>query len=112
MTPEMTYSINPAHSSPGLRRPKSATQEGFDDVEGSAEVAPNLPVPVGAARTIPRREPVGSAATIEAQILGERRGLRAGVQVIDQAKVCYNRIEWSGSQDRRTPMGRTTRTKI
>jgi hypothetical protein len=113
MPPEMTYSINPAHGSPGLRRPRSATQEGFDDLEGSAEVViPNLPAPIGSARTIPPRGPVASYATIEAQMIGERRGLRAGAQVIDQAKVCYNRTEWSGSQDRRAPKGRTTRTVI
>jgi hypothetical protein len=109
----MTFFINPARSSPGLRRPNSAARDGHDELEGSAEVAvPNLPVPVSSARTIPPSGPVASAATIEAQMLGERRGLRAGVAVIDQAKVCYNRTEWSGSQDRRTPMGRTARAKI
>jgi hypothetical protein len=109
----MTFFIDPARSSPGLRRPNSAARDGHEDLEGSAEVAAtNLPVPVSPARTIPPRGPVASAATIEAQILGERRGLRAGAAVIEQAKATYNRTEWSGSQDRRTPKGRATRTEI
>jgi hypothetical protein len=106
----MTFFIDPARSSPGIRRYKTA---GTDDREGSAEVAAtNLPVSVSPARTIPSRTPVATAATIEAQMLGERRGLRAGTAVIEQAKATYNRTEWSGSQDRRTPKGYSAKTRI
>jgi hypothetical protein len=109
----MTFSIEPARSSPGIRRPKTSAAEPLDDVEGSAAAEPsNLPVPVGRARTIPPRTSIASTATIEAQILGERRGLRAGASVIEEAKVTYNRTEWSGSQDRRTPKGWTAKTEI
>jgi len=109
----MTFSIDPARRSPDIRRPKAGATERRDDVEGSAEASSaNLPIPIGPARTIPPRTPVASAATIEAQILGERRGLRAGAAVIDQAKVTYTRVEWSGSRDRRAPKGRAARTEI
>ncbi|HZZ30943.1 MAG TPA: hypothetical protein VFE10_03030 [Phenylobacterium sp.] len=72
-----------------------------------------LPVPVGPARTIPRGEArYAGAAAIEAQVAGERRGLRAGAQIHDQARVSYNRTAWSGSADRRAPKGRSARTEI
>jgi len=87
--------------------------EVLDELEGSAgAAASNLPVPVSPARTIPPKAPVASAAQIEAQMIGERRGLRAGASVIDEAKVTYNKTEWSGSQDRRTPKGRKAKTEI
>jgi hypothetical protein len=109
----MTLSIDPARRSPGIRRSRKTAAEVLDELETSTETAaPNLPVPVSPARTLPPRTPVASTAQIEAQMLGERRGLRAGASVIDEAKVTYNRTEWSGSQDRRTPKGRTAKTEI
>jgi hypothetical protein len=109
----MSFSIDPARRSPGIRRSKKTAAEIVDDLEGTSQAeASNLPVPVGPARTIPPRTPVASAAQIEAQMMGERRGLRAGASVIDEAKVTYNRTEWSGSKDRRTPKGRTAKTKV
>jgi hypothetical protein len=109
----MSFSIDPARRSPGIRRARKTAAEVLDEVEGDAKAAAsNLPVPVGPARTIPPKTPVASAAQIEAQMLGERRGLRAGASVIDEAKTTYNRTEWSGSKDRRAPKGRTAKTKI
>jgi hypothetical protein len=109
----MTSSIDPARRFPGIRRSRKTAAEVLDELEGSAEApAANLPVPVSPARTLPPKTPVASAAQIEAQMLGERRGLRAGASVIDEAKVTYNRTEWSGSQDRRTPKGGTAKTEI
>jgi hypothetical protein len=55
---------------------------------------------------------VASASQIEAQLIGERRGLRAGASTIDQAKAIYNKTEWSGERDRRAPKGRAAKTEI
>lgn len=109
----MSFSIDPAHKSPGARRYRKTAAELLDELEAKAAAeAAGLPVPVSPARTIPPKSPVANAATIEAQLIGERRGLRAGASVIDTAKVTYNKTEWSGSQDRRTPKGRSAATKI
>lgn len=78
----------------------------------------NLPVPVGAPGAYqrpPRREYRQGDCEVAAQLLGqsvERRGLRAGPTLLDTARVAYNRVEWSGSFDRRARSGRRTRTDI
>jgi hypothetical protein len=109
----MTSSIDPLRRPPRIRRTRKSAAEIVDDLEGKAEVSPStLPVPVGRARTIPPRTPVASAAQIEAQLIGERRGLRAGPSMHDVAKVTYNRTEWSGSKDRRAPKGKAAKTEI
>jgi len=109
----MTSPIDPSHRSPNVRRTKKSAAEIVDDLEGGAESAGSgLPVPVGPARTIPPKTPAAGAASIEAQLIGERRGLRAGASVVDEAKQTYNRTEWSGSKDRRAPKGRAAKTEI
>ena len=109
----MTSSIGPSRRSPSIRRTRKSAAEILDELEGRVEVAPStLPVPVGLARTIPPKTPVASAAAIEAQLIGERRGLRAGASVVDQAKAIYNKTEWSGAKDRRAPKGRAAKTDI
>lgn len=109
----MTSSIDPTRRSPGIRPTRKSAAEPLDEApDGAQTAAANLPVPVSPARTIPPRTPVSSAAEIEAQLLGERRGLRGGASVIDEAKVTYNRTEWSGSRDRRTPKGRAAKTDV
>ena len=110
----MTSSIEPPRRSSRIHRmaqAASARSEEHEDEVDAAEATP-LPIPVGPARTVPPRGPVASAAAIHAQLLGERRGLRAGATIHDQAKVTYNRTEWSGSYDRRTPKGQSTKTEI
>jgi hypothetical protein len=73
-------------------------------------------VPAEAARAVPPKgEPSPSAAVFDAQLLGqdgEKRGLRAGPQLIQGASQSYNRAEWSGSKDRRARKGGITKTKI
>ena len=109
----MTASIDPARRPRRVRRPRKSASELLDEIEGQDKVAPSsLPVPVAPARSIPPKPPVASAATIEAQLEGERRGLRAGASVIDQAKAVYNKTNWSGSKDRRAPKGRTAKTDV
>ena len=106
-------SIDPLRRSPGIRRSRKTAAEILDELEGKTPVeGANLPVAVSPARTVPPKAPVASAAQIEAQLIGERRGLRAGANIHDQAKVTYNSTEWSGNWDRRTPKGKTTKTKI
>lgn len=109
----MTAPIEPARRSAGPRRPKRTAADLVDDIEGKGEAeAAALPVPVSRAKTIPPRTPVASGAQIEAQMIGERRGLRAGASAIDAAKASYNRTEWSGSKDRRAPKGRAAKTDV
>ncbi len=109
----MTSSIDPLRRSPRIRRTRKTAAEIVDELEGKASASETqLPVPVTPARSIPPKTPVTSAAAIEAQLIGERRGLRAGGNLIDRAKATYNKIEWSGSRDRRTPKGRSAKTEI
>ena len=109
----MTSPIDPLRRSPNVRRARKSAAEIVDDLEGGTQSSgPGLPVPVGPARTIPPKTPAANAGSIEAQLIGERRGLRAGAAVIDEAKHTYNRTEWSGSKDRRAPKGRAAKTKI
>jgi hypothetical protein len=82
----------------------------------AASTAMNLPVPAGSAttRTFRDERPQGYAE-VAAQLMGqagERRGLRAGPPLFDAARNAYNRVEWSGSYDRRARKGRRTRTDI
>jgi hypothetical protein len=109
----MSSSLGPVRRSPRIRRTRKTAAELVDELEGKSETpATNLPVPVSPAQTIPPKAPVASAASIEAQLIGERRGLRAGASLIDRAKVTYNKVEWSGSKDRRAPKGRAAKTEI
>jgi hypothetical protein len=45
-------------------------------------------------------------------VIGEKRGLRAGPTIHDEAKATYNKTEWSGAKDRRAPKGRVTKTEV
>jgi hypothetical protein len=106
--------IDPIRRSDPSRRAARATPEQAPDVEGGEVV--NLPVPVErVSRILPRGARPGSPAGFAAQLLGQdgqKRGLRAGAEVIDQAKSTYNRTEWSGERDRRTPKGARARTDV
>ena len=105
----MTSPIDPPRSASGARLPSNTTA-GRADAPGKTDAA-NLPVPVTPARTVPPKAPIGAAA-IQAQMEGERRGLRGGAKMIEEAKLTYARTEWSGSKDRRRPKGRTTKTEV
>lgn len=86
--------------------------------EAEAIIASNLPVPVGPAITIsppPRNDLRRGESEFSAQLMGQdgqRRGLRAGTPLLEAARTAYNRIEWSGSYDRRARAGRSTRTVV
>ena len=51
---------------------------------------------------------------VAAQLLGERprRGLRAGPEVLEQARSTYLQNEFSGARDRRPRKGQLTRTDV
>lgn len=94
-------------------------QKAEDPVEEAREAAfgSNLPVPTGPVtgpRTFRDERPQGYAefATQLMGQAGERRGLRAGQPLFDAARDAYNRVEWSGSYDRRARKGRRASTDI
>ena len=71
-------------------------------------VRANLPVIVEEPPK-PSREP--SEAAFAAQVMGQggqKRGLRGGQPVLQQARSAYLEAEWSGPQDRRPPSGAVT----
>ncbi|HKR86662.1 MAG TPA: hypothetical protein VJS38_00655 [Phenylobacterium sp.] len=106
----MTSPIDPIRRAAGPRRKGKAVEE------AKASSAAGLPVPVDAPRTVPPAAAIPpGAATFDAQLLGqhnERRGLRGGPAVIDKAQASYNRIEWSGSKDRRARKGGQAKTDV
>lgn len=54
-------------------------------------------------------------ASFAAQLLGQpeqKRGLRAGVEVRDQARSLYLKTQWSGRFDRRWSRGGIAKTRI
>jgi hypothetical protein len=105
-----------------VRRLAHSRRAARTETEHVDETAPaqvvNLPVPAGSAgpyQRPPRRDFREGDCEVFAQLIGqagERRGLRAGPTLLDTARVAYNRVEWSGSYDRRARSGRRTRTDI
>lgn len=96
-----------------VRRAYQAEQKA-DDALAEATPAAALPVPVGPTRTFKDERPHGFPEVV-AQMMGqagERRGLRGGPTVLDTARTAYNRVEWSGSYDRRARKGGQARTDI
>lgn len=74
----------------------------------------NLPAVVPAASPSPAGDGDAGAA-FAAQLMGQdgqKRGLRAGPLHIEAARGAYNKVEWSGSKDRRARAGRTARTEV
>jgi hypothetical protein len=57
----------------------------------------------------------GAEAAYTAQVLGQtgqKRGLKGGPPVLEQARSAYLEAAYSGPLDRRPPPGRVTRTRI
>ncbi len=83
--------------------------------EGRGGDAANLPVPTQPPPTTPKPGPPGADAAFAAQVIGQggqKRGLRGGAPVLQQARSTYLETEWSGPKDRRPPSGAVTRTKV
>ncbi len=107
----MRITLDSAGGVSAARRTRKTAARRASETESTEAV--NLPATVDGPRTIP----AGSAqargdAAIHAQVLGERRGLKAGPTIHDHAKATYNQTEWSGSKDRRRPKGATTKTQV
>lgn len=109
----MTMSVDPLRGPQGPRRARKADSE-KDRADLAQETeASLLPVPVGPPRTIPSGSArIAGAAAIDAQVIGERRGLRAGPTIHDEARRSYNHTKWSGAYDRRAPKGRVASSQI
>jgi hypothetical protein len=109
----MASPIDPIRRAARLRRGARPEPDG---VEASREPErAGLPAPIEPSPPPPRAEPPAAAAVFDAQLLGQdgqKRGLRGGPAVIDDARYSYNRVEWSGAKDRRTRKGGIARTKI
>jgi len=110
----MMSRIDPIRRADLLRKAAKAQTDAADEAP-EAEVV-RLPVPVDrVSRILPRDEKSDGQAAFAAQLMGQdgqKRGLKAGAEVIGAAKTLYNRTEWSGSKDRRAPAGGTAKTKI
>lgn len=105
----MTSPIDPVRRPGSVRRVKrseAAVRPAADRSVPAIYEPPQLPA---------ASRPVPPEAAFAAHVLGQegqRRGLRGGREVLDGARRTYNRIEYSGSADRRAPKGHLTRTKI
>lgn len=107
----MSTSVDPPRGPGRVRRTRKVAAERPE--AGDEAASANLPVPVGKAQSIPTGSARASGdAAIHAQVIGERRGLRAGPTIHDEARVTYNSVEWSGSKDRRAPKGRKAKTEV
>lgn len=106
----MTSPIDPTRRSSPARRVKrsddAARPESTDrSVPAIYEPAPP-PAPANGARP---------EAAFAAQMLGQdghKRGLRGGKETLESARSLYNKIEYSGSADRRSPKGRAAKTDV
>ncbi|MGZ6049771.1 MAG: hypothetical protein ACXWKN_15355 [Phenylobacterium sp.] len=104
-------SIDPLRRSAVVRRTRKSEAETADDAQVSE--GSNMLVPVSPAQTVPPRPGrIGGDSALHAQVIGERRGLRAGAGVHDEAKASYVKTEYSGAWDRRRPKGRAAKKEI
>ena len=113
----MTKSVPPVSATPLHRRAGRRTtdprvlHEALIEAEETPPGGTNLPVVAG---PLSAREDLAVGA-VEAQILGQdgqKRGLRGGKPVLDQARSAYLGAEWSGEHDRRPKRGLVTKTDI
>lgn len=103
-----------APADPSRRAGRRATDPALASVETPRQSSPcaNLPVVAGEVNTIDTATPAGP---IEAQILGQegqKRGLRGGAPVLNQARSAYLGAEFSGTANRRPAPGGVARTEI
>ena len=83
----------------------------------AADGGTNLPVVIEQAHAEDLSDPPAAAAdsVFAAQMYdqsGQKRGLRGGQPVIDQARAAYLETEFSGPDDRRPPKGLLKKTEI
>lgn len=89
-----------------------------DAAKAKAEADALLPAHTGAPvidHPQPAPSPLDSASVYAAQLLGQsgqKRGLRGGKPVLDEARAAYLGAEYSGEHDRRPPKGLLKKTDI
>ena len=107
----MTSPIDPIRRPNAPRRVKrsdnAARGESTDRSVPAVYEPPPPPAPSGVAA-----QPEAAFAAHMLGQDGQRRGLRGGKETLDSARNLYNKIEYSGSADRRRPKGRTARTDV
>lgn len=104
-------SVDSLRVTPVVRRTRKAAAKRSGAAQETSGA--NLPVPVDAPQPLPAGPAnAGGETAIHAQVIGERRGLRAGPTIHDEARGAYNSVEWSGAKDRRRPKGGATKTKV
>ena len=109
----MTFRIDRTSAPVSARR--AANDHADAPEEATAAKTANLPVPVGSVTRPPKADRRGNEAGFSAQLLGQdgqKRGLRAGQPLLETAKRTYDKIEWSGTKDRRARKGRKAKTEI
>ena len=105
----MTSPIDPARRSNAVRRVRRS-----DDAARPGSTDRSLPVVYEPAPPPAPAAAMGPEAAFAAHVLGQdghKRGLRGGKETLDSARSLYNKIEYSGSADRRAPKGRTAKTE-
>lgn len=104
-----------------IRRPAKPGSSAKAEVERLSDADAfdprTLPIPASSVRVVSdvRYSEPEPPSVFAAQLIGQhgqKRGLRAGPMHIDAANGAYNKIEWSGSKDRRAVVGQSARTKI
>lgn len=106
----MTSPIDPARrSSPARRVRRSDDAARGESMDRSVPAIYEPPPPPAPAPTA--RPPAAFAAHVLGQD-GQKRGLRGGKETLDSARSLYNKIEYSGSADRRTPKGGRAKTEV
>jgi len=110
----MSDPIEPAQSA--VERRRSARRRADPPppplVEGERANLPAVTAAAPSPRPEPRRE---GPAMFAAQVIGQegqKRGLRGGSPVLNQARSTYLGNEFSGPRDRRPPSGALTKTEI
>ena len=85
------------------------------EAPAQAEAGSTLPVPVATPPAPPASGRADGASAFAAQLLGQtgrKRGLRAGPPALEEARSAYLEAEFSGTSDRRLPVGVKRKTDI
>lgn len=110
----MTRPVPPVTLTPDQRRAGRRLTDPtvvYREAEEAAGTGTNLPVVAG---PLLHHDEAPTSA-VEAQLLGQdgqKRGLRGGKPVLDQARTAYLETEYSGAADRRPRRGLITKTEL
>jgi hypothetical protein len=110
----MNSPIDPIRRTARPRRPERSQTDPREEMDETAEDR-SVPVVIGAAPSPEPEKVIDPASVFSAQLMGQdgqKRGLRGGAPVLDAARGAYNRVEYSGTADRRAPKGAAAKTQI